>query len=300
MSGAYSRFGIEVPGHQPHPGEEMAVLFNQIGPQFFATFGTPLLLGREFTAQDTPESPKVVIVNDSLARRFFGTDSPLGKRITLENYKDLEIVGVVADAKYRDLKETVPQTAYIPYSQYDQLGQRILCVRTAGDAVALVAAIRQEVRSLDANLPIFNVKTFAEQISDSVSRERLVAMLSSFFGLFALLLASLGIYGVMTYAVTRRTREIGIRMALGAQATGVLWLVLRETLLLALGGIAIGLPAALISTRLIEGLLFELMPTDPLTITLATLVMIFIAALAGYLPARRATRVDPMIALRSE
>jgi ABC-type antimicrobial peptide transport system permease subunit len=164
----------------------------------------------------------------------------------------------------------------------------------------LVAAIRMEVRNLDPNLPVFNVKTFAEQINDSVSRERLVAMLSSFLGLFALLLTSLGLYGVMAYAVTRRTREIGIRMALGAQATSVLWLVLRETLLLALIGIAAGLPVALISTRLTEGLLFELTPTDPLTVTIVTLVMISIATLAGYLPARRATRVDPMIALRSE
>ena len=300
MSGSFSRYGIEVPGYQPRPGEEMAVLLNRIGSQFFATFGAPLLLGREFSAQDTPESPKVVIVNQSLARRFFGAENPLGKRLTLENYKDLEIVGVVADAKYRNLKEAAPQTAYIPYSQYEQLGQRILCVRAAGDAGALVAAIRQEVRSLDPNLPVFNVKTFAEQINDSISRERLVALLSSFFGLFALLLASLGLYGVMAYAVTRRTREIGIRMALGAQTTSVLWLTLRETLLLALIGIAIGLPAALVSSRLTKELLFELTPTDPLTITVATLVMIFIAALAGYLPARRAARVDPLVALRHD
>ena len=300
MSGSFSRYGIEVPGYQPRPGEEMAVLLNRIAPQFFATFGAPLLLGREFSAQDTPESPKVVIVSQRLARRFFGAENPLGKRITLENYKDLKIVGLVADAKYRNLREATPQTAYIPYSQYEQLGQRILCVRAAGDAGALVAAIRQEVRSLDPNLPVFNVKTFAEQINDSVSRERLVALLSSFFGLFALLLASLGLYGVMAYAVTRRTREIGIRMALGAQTTSVLWLTLRETLLLALIGIAIGLPAALISSRLTEGLLFELTPTDPLTITVATLVMIFIAALAGYLPARRAARVDPLAALRHD
>ena len=300
MSGSYSRFGIEVPGYQARAGEEMAVLFNQIAPQFFATFGAPMLLGREFSAQDTPESPKVAIVNQTLARRFFGAENPLGKRITLENYKDLEIVGMVADAKYRNLKEAVPQTAYIPYSQYEQLGQRILCVRATGETGALVAAIRREVRSLDPNLPVFNVKTFAEQINDSVSRERLVAMLSSFFGFFALLLASLGLYGVMAYAVTRRTREIGIRMALGAQTTSVQWLVLRETLLLALIGVAIGLPAALAATRLTEGLLFELKPTDPLTIAMATLVMISIATLAGYLPARRAARVDPMVALRHD
>jgi predicted permease len=235
-----------------------------------------------------------------LARRFFGAENPLGKRITLENYKDLEIVGVVADAQYRDLKEAAPQTAYIPYSQYEQLGQRILCVRAAGDPSALVAAIRQEVRNLDPNLPAFNVKTFAEQINESVSRERLVALLSSFLGLFALLLASMGLYGVMAYSVTRRTREIGIRMALGAHASNVLWLVLRETLLLVLIGTVIGLPLALTTTRVTEGLLFGLTPTDPLTITLATLVMIFVAGLAGYLPARRAARLEPVTALRSE
>jgi predicted permease len=300
MSGSYSRFGIEVPGYQPRPGEEMAVLFNQIGPQFFATLGAPVLQGREFTAQDTPESPKVAIVDQSVARCFVGSENPLGKRITLENYKDLEIVGVVADAKYRNLKESVPKTAYIPYSQYEQLGQRILCVRAAGDPGALVAAIRQEVRNLDPNLPVFDVKTFAEQINDSVSRERLVALLSSFFSLFALLLASMGLYGVMTFSVARRTREIGIRMALGARARNVLWQVLRETLLLALIGVALGLPAALAASRLAEGLLFGLTATDPLTIALATLVMITIAVLAGYLPARKAARIDPMVALRYE
>ncbi|MCW5969944.1 MAG: ABC transporter permease [Blastocatellales bacterium] len=199
-----------------------------------------------------------------------------------------------------NLKETAPQTAYIPYSQYEQLGQRILCVRAAGDPLALAAAIRREVRNLDPNLPVFNVKTFAEHISESVSRERLVALLSGFFGLFALLLAGLGLYGVMAYAVTRRTREIGIRMALGARAAGVLWLVLRETLLLALIGTVIGLPLALATTRMTEGLLFGLTPTDPLTIVIATLVMIAVAGLAGYFPARRAAQVDPMAALRSE
>jgi len=300
MSGGFSRYGIEVTGYQARPGEEMAVLQNQIAPQFFATFGIPLLAGREFSAQDTPESRKVVIVNESLASRFFGAESPLGRRITLENYKDLEIVGVVADAKYRTLKEALPQTAYLPFSQYNTLRERTLCVRAAGQASALDAALRREVRSLDPQLPVFNVKTFAEQISESVSRERLVALLSSFFGFFALLLAALGLYGVMAYAVVRRTREIGIRMALGAQTGNVLWLVLRETLLLVLLGIVVGLPVALVVSRLSEGLLFGLTPNDPLTIALATLVMIAIAALAGYIPARGATKVDPLRALRHE
>ena len=300
MSGSHSRIGIEMAGYQPRPDEEMAVLLNQTTAQFFATFGTPLLMGRDFSTQDTPETPKVVIVNDSLAHRFFGSESPLGHRITLENYKDLEIVGVVADAKYRNLKEPAPQTAYIPYSQYGGMGQRTLCIRAAGDANALIAAVRSEVKGLDPDLPIFNVKTLEEQINVSVSRERLVALLSSFFGLFALLLASLGLYGVMAYAVARRTREIGIRLALGARSGTVLWLVLREALVVPIVGIAIGLPAALGAARLTESLFFGVRPTDPLTIALATMVMIASSALAGYLPARRASGVDPMVALRYE
>jgi predicted permease len=300
MSGAFSRYGIEAPGYQARPGEEMAVLFNQVAPQFFATFGTPLLLGREFSAQDTPQSPKVAIVNQGVARRFFGSDNALGQRITLENYQDLEIVGVVADAKYRNLKEAAPLTAYIPYAQYEELGQRTLCVRAAGDASALIAAIRQEVRNLDPNLPVYNVKTFAEQINDSVSQERLIALLSSFFSFFALLLAALGLYGVMSQAVTRRTHEIGIRMALGAKPQDVLGLVLGEVLLLVALGIGIGLTAALATTRYVASLLFDLTPNDPLTITLATLLLMGVAVLAGYVPARRAARVDPLIALRTE
>jgi predicted permease len=300
ISGSFSRYGIKVPGYQPSPGEEMAVLFNQVDEQFFATFGTPLSSGREFGRSDTPESPKVAIVNKSLARYFFGDENPLGKRITLEDYEDLEIIGVVADAKYRDLKETPPKTAYIPYSQYVNTDPRILGVRVTGDATAIVTAIRREVRSLDPNLPIFGIKTFAEQINDSISRERLVALLSNFFGFFSLLLAALGLYGVVACAVTRRTREIGIRMALGAQPGSVLRSVFRETLLLALIGVCLGVPAALFGARLIQGLLFELVPNDPLIITVASLVMVTIAIVAGYLPARRAARIDPMVALRFE
>jgi predicted permease len=300
MSGAYSRFGIEVPGYQPRPDEEMAVLFNQIGPQFFATFGATVLLGREFTPQDTPESPKVVIVNQSLARYFFGAENPLGRRITLENYKDLEIVGVVADAKYRNLREAAPQTAYIPYSQYDTLGQRILCVRTAGDTDALVAAIRREARILDPNLPVFNVKTFAEQINESVNSERLLALLSSSFGFFSLLLAALGLYGVIAYAVTRRTRELGIRLALGAPPRDVLKLVVGQGMRLAFTGMGIGLATAFGLTRLMKGLLFDVSELDPLTFIATALLLAGVALVACYIPARRAMRVDPLIALRSE
>ena len=300
ISGSFSRYGIQVPDYQPRPGEEMAVFFNQIDTRFFATFGTAVLAGREFAQTDTPESPKVAIVNNTLARYFFGKDNPIGKRISIEDYKDLEIVGVVADTKYRDLKEPPPRTAYIPYSQYTNTDQRVLCVRATGDVSAVVAAIRQVVRSLDSNLPVFGIKTFAQHINDSISRERLVALLSSLFGLFALLLAALGLYGVVAYSVTRRTREIGIRLALGAQRASVLRLVLRDTLLLTIIGICIGLSATFFGTRLIKHLLFELLPNDPFIVTIAALLMISIAIIAGYLPGRRAARVNPVVALRYE
>ncbi len=290
---------VEVPGSHSPPNEKPTALMHPITPQFFATFGIPLLRGRDFNWQDSVGREfKVVIVNDRFARYFFGNENPLGKRISVASF-EFEIVGVVGNARLTSLKETMSRTVYYPAFTALLANQR-LCVRAAGDTGALIAAIRNEVRRLDPNLPVYNIKSFADQIDESISRERLIALLSSFFGLFALLLAGLGLYGVMAYAVARRTREIGIRMALGAQAGNVLWLALRETLLLVSIGVAIGLPAALAATRLTRGMLFGLTENDPLTIALATLVMMAIAAMAGYLPARRAAQVDPMMVLRQE
>jgi predicted permease len=290
---------FEVPGSHSPPNEKPTALMHPITPQFFATFGIPLLSGRDFNWQDSVgRIYKVVIVNDRFARYFFGNENPLGKRISVAGF-EFEIVGVVGNARLSSLKETMSRTVYYPAFTALLANQR-LCVRARGDAGALIAAIRNEVRRLDPNLPVYDIKTFADQIDESISRERMIALLSSFFGLFALLLAGLGLYGVMAYAVSRRTREIGIRMALGAQAGDVLWLALRETLLLVSIGLAIGLPAALAATRLTRGMLFGLTENDPLTIALATLVIMAIAALAGHLPARRATKIDPMMVLRQE
>ena len=173
-------------------------------------------------------------------------------------------------------------------------------VRTMGNPTNLITAIRHEVQTMDKNLPVFDVKTLTQQVGESLFQERLVATLTSFFGLLALLLASIGLYGIMSHAVVRRTNEIGIRMALGALSGDVLWLVLWETLLLVLIGVGIGLPVALVATRLISSQLFGLTPNDPLTLTIATLLLLAVGAVAGYLPARRASRVDPMVALRCE
>jgi predicted permease len=298
LNGMSEEGEVEVPGSHSPPNEKPTALHHTITPQFFATFGIPLLRGRDFNWQDSVGLPKVVIINDSFARYFFGDENPLGKRISVGGI-ELEIVGVVGNARLSSLKETMSRTVY--YSAFTALlGNQRLCVRARSDTGALIAAIRNEVRRLDPNLPVYDIKTFADQIDESISRERMIALLSSFFGLFALLLAGLGLYGVMAYAVSRRTREIGIRMALGAQAGDILWLVLCETLLLVSIGLAIGLPAALAATRLTRGMLFGLTENDPLTIALATLVMMAIAAMAGYLPARRAAQVDPMMVLRQE
>jgi predicted permease len=301
---------IEVPGSQFPPNEKPTTMFHPITSQFFATLGIPLLRGRDFNAQDSRldyfdaqnsrgDYTRVVIINDSFARHFFGDENPLGKRFSAGPFKDLEIVGVVGNARLASLRETMSRTVYYVESERF-IGRQRLCVRATGDTGALVSAIRNVVHSLDPNLPVFDIKTFADHVDESISRERLIALLSSFFGLIALLLAALGLYGVMASAVARRTREIGVRMALGAQARNVLWLVLRETLFLVAIGIAIGLPVALAATQLIKGFLFGLSANDPLTIALAVSLMLAVAALAGYLPARRATKVDPMMVLRQE
>jgi ABC-type antimicrobial peptide transport system permease subunit len=192
---------------------------------------------------------------------------------------------------------------YLPFGQLPQFGGaiRTLHVRTGPvDPNGLIAAVRQEIQALDEDLPVFNIKTFAWQMDESLVRERLIATLSSFFGVLAVVLASIGLYGVMTYAVVRRTREIGIRMALGAQRRDVIWAVLRETLLLVLMGVAIGIAAALATTRLISSFLFGLTATDTVTIVMASLLLVAVAAFAGFLPAKRASKVDPIVALRYE
>jgi ABC-type antimicrobial peptide transport system permease subunit len=212
----------------------------------------------------------------------------------------MQIIGVARDTRYGGIREAIPPLVYLPYLQDRPAELMSFVARTGGDPMALLAAIRQTVQSVDRDLALINVRTQSELIAMSFNRERLFATLSSFFGLLALALISIGLYGVMSYTVARRTHEIGVRMALGAQSGNVLWMVMGESLLLVLIGSVIGLAATLATTRLIAGMLFELTPSDPMTIALATLLLLAVAALAGWLPARRAARVDPMVALRHE
>jgi len=261
------------------------------------------VLGRTINDGDVAGTPKVAVVNEQFARQFLSGSSPVGRRFGFDK-KDkgaVQIVGVVAGAKYADLRRDVPPTFYTAALQdTDGLGAMHFEVRTYGDPEQMIPAMRRVAQSMDSNLALFDVRSQIEQIDQTLFQERLFARLTGFFGVLALVIGCIGVYGVMAFAVTRRTREIGIRMALGASRSGILGMVLRETLVLVAVGIALGVIAALEATRLISTLLFGLKPNDPLTIAGAALLMVAAAVFAGYVPAHRASRVDPVVALRYE
>lgn len=302
LSGQAQTRGIVVQGYTPQPGAEDDAKVNTVGASFFETMEIPILLGRGLSTRDEETAPKVAVINQLMAHKYFGDENPLGRRFGFggpETSGQIEIVGVTRDAKYTDMRSETESTIYLPYLQ-NVPRHATFIVRTSGNASAAAASVREAVREVDSNLPLFGVTTQSEQADESLTQERLFATLSSFFGVLALLLACIGLYGVMSYGVARRTNEIGIRMALGASAPRVTLMVMRETMLVVVTGVVIGLAAAVATTRLIAAMLFGLAPTDPLTISFAVLVMICVAALAGYLPARRAAKVDPMVALRYE
>lgn len=302
LSGQAQTRGIDVQGHASQPNDNNDAKVNTVGAHFFETIEMPILLGRGLSARDEETSPRVAVINQMMARKYFGDENPLGRRFGFggpETSGQIEIIGVTRDAKYTDMRSQTEPTVYLPYLQSIPR-QATFIVRTSGDASAMTASIREAVHEVDTNLPLFGIKTQSQQADESLVQERLFATLSSFFGVLALLLACIGLYGVMSYGVARRTNEIGIRMALGATATRVTRMVMRETMLVVGIGVAIGLGAAVATTRLVAAMLFGLAPTDPLTVSLAVLLMLGVAALAGYIPARRAARVDPMIALRYE
>jgi predicted permease len=295
---------VTVQGYVPRAGQELApVGMEPGGPGYFTTMGTAILLGRDFTAADRAGATKVAVINETMARYYFGTANPLGRRFSMPGYRGdpswLEIVAVVKDAKYHDLREQASPMAYIPLFQAPESGLTFE-VRTAMNPENLMTAALQAVRSTDSRLPVFGVRTLTEQMDDSLVEERQVASLSGMFGSLAVVLACVGLYGLMAYAVNRRTNEIGIRIALGARRIQIAAMVLRETLLLVVIGLALGIPSAMAASHLIRSEMYGLKPDDAVTILLASSVMAGIAVLAGFLPARRAMHTDPMIALRSE
>jgi len=293
---------VHIEGYRPSTGEDMNPGYNEMLPGFFSTAGVPLTSGRDFNDRDTAGAPSVVIVNETFQRRFFPHESPLGRHIGWGDSgpTPMEIVGVVKDMKEGDLKEKPKPWTFTPVLQNPAPGAVTFYVRTARDPLTVAQAARQVVRRMDAGLPVYDLKTLDTQIDETHFLDRLFASLSVAFGLLATLLASVGLYGITAFNVSRRTQEIGIRMALGAARGNVLRLVMREMLILAGAGLIIGVPATLVLGRLVESQLYEMKAANPMVIGGATAVVLLVSILAGYIPARRATRIDPMQALRWE
>jgi predicted permease len=304
ISGGWDQLGVRVEGYQPRQDENMSPNAAVISPGYFASLGIPFVAGRDFTEQDTASRAGVVIVNQSFARYFFASANPIGKHMTTNDDPgappDMEIIGLVEDAKYVSLNEKPRRHFYAALAQAPRLFDMTLQVRTTGDPRRVADLIRAQLRELDPNLPIYAATTLEIQIDDSLTGERLLTWLSSLFGILATLLAAIGLSGVVAFSVARRTREIGIRVALGARRSDILRLILSQTALPVGVGLAVGLAGAFGLSRLLGGMLYEVRSTDPLSYVSASLLLGGVAALAAYLPARRATKVDPVVALRYE
>ena len=293
---------VIVEGQSPVPDAgAVQVGANVVGPRYFETLGIRLLRGRDFGEYDAENAPKVAVVNERMARRFWPGQEPIGKsfRLTDRNGPSVEVVGVVRDGKYRSLQETPRPFMYLPLRQNYQ-SQMTLHVRSAGQVPGVLASAKQQLQALDPELPVFDVKTMREHVSVLVSQPQMGATLLGLFGLLALLLAAGGIYGLLSFYVARRAHEIGIRIALGAHRGNVLRLVITETIVPALTGIALGTGAALALSRVVSSLLFGISPTDPVTFVSIPFFLLGVALLASYVPALKATKIDPVIALRAE
>lgn len=295
---------ITLEGYTVKEGETLDPHMQFCSDDFFETMKIPLLTGRIFNSRDDKKAPKVAIVNEKFVKRYIGNGNPIGRHVGMGKDPgtklDIEIVGVVGNTKYENMREEIPYEMYIPYRQAEFVNGMVAYVRTAGDPASFFTPLRNVVREVEAGVPMYEMRTLDQQLENSLVTERMLATLSTVFGALATLLAAVGLYGVMAFMVARRTREIGIRMALGARGGSVVWLVMREVLLLSAAGLAIGLPAAWAVTRLVQTQLFGVRATDPLSMAAAVLGIACVAAFSGYLPAHRATNIDPMRALHFE
>ncbi len=325
LGGSRWNSDMQIEGYTRRPDEPPYVDLNEVTPRYFEAAGIPIVLGRDFRDSDSvavlpdrpaqrvppgskppdlPGPPRVVIVNEAFTRRFLSGRPVIGTRVCNEDKwdaaKTAEIVGVVKDARYFDLRKAVEPMVYVPRYREVGMGGGVLCVRTVGDPKALVESIRRKAAAIDPNVALTEARSMEDNLNRNLVQERFVATLGGFFGLLALLLSAIGLYGVMSQVVTRRTREIGIRMALGAEARQVLWMVLRDAMIVAVAGAIAGVLGVLALTRYVKTLLFDVQAQDPLTIVVASLLLLVVTALAGFLPALRATRLQPMTALRHE
>jgi predicted permease len=301
---------VAVEGYTPHPGDDSHVFFTAITPGYFETLGIPLIAGRDFAPEDSPDAPSSAVINRTMARHYFGEDNPIGRQFSFVegNWKPMEIIGVVADSKYVNLREHTPDYIYLNRVQFARrhpanVGVAIgglLDVRVNGNAKMLAGPIREIIRSLDSSVKITDIKTVREQVDETLHQDRLIATLCGIFSLLALTLTCVGLYGTLSFSVVRRTNEIGVRMALGARPGNIFGLVIGQGMRLVIVGLVIGAAGALASASLLAKLLFGVKGADPVTFIGVSVVLIVAAILACYLPARRAMRVDPMVALRDE
>ncbi len=303
VSGSDSNQIVHVEGYAPKSRKDLVVWVNLVSAGFFATMETPFIAGRDFTGHDTPHAPLVTVINESMAKKFFGSPgNALGKTFRhgyIEISGPVQVIGIVKDTKYGGLREENEPIAYYPQSQLPPARWTNFLLRAGVPAASLIPGVKAAVNEVNPNITL-QFRTLALQLDESLGRERLLATLSGFFGALALALAVIGLYGVMSYNVARRRNEIGIRMALGAEQSGVLRMVLGETAILIVAGLALGLATALSATRFLTGFLYRLEPNDPTTMAAACVILAAAAAVAGFLPARRAANLDPMAALREE
>ncbi|MFL6550413.1 MAG: FtsX-like permease family protein, partial [Povalibacter sp.] len=305
FSGSACATSMGAEGFDKSEGTDDIAYCDQVAPGYFSMLRIPLVLGREFTDQDTASSQRVAIVNEGFVKKFFPNRNPIGRQIWWDDNehraKRIEVVGVVKDIRDKGLKEDLVPQHYLSLAQMEKPSDRLsFALRTAGDPSGLTEVVRSEVKAYNSAIPIDSLRTLDRLIDSSINNEIIIAKLSSFFGILALVLASIGLYGVMSYTIAARTRELGVRMALGAQRSMVLRMVLKEAMLLVLLGVLIGIPAALVASRVITSMLYGLKPYDPAAMASVLALLGLIAAVAGFIPARRATKVDPMEALRYE
>lgn len=301
LSGSVNSTSMYIQGRRYASDEQTSINRLVVTPGFLEMMQIPVMLGRTLSERDSEGAPKVVVINEAAARKYFPNENPIGRHFgsSVETSGQQEIVGVVRDAKYNSVRDEAPPTMYVTHLQYRMAGPSFVA-RTEGEPMSVVGSIRTAMRAIDPAMPVTNVSTQMEQIEGRILQERLFAQAYALFGALALIVAAVGLFGLMSYSVARRTNEIGVRMALGAKPRDVLQLVLGESMTLVLIGIALGVGAALAAGRLVASLLFGVQSTDVMTMALAVIVLLAVAAVAGYLPARRAARVDPMVALHDE
>jgi predicted permease len=288
---------ITIPGRPDIPEEQRDAYINAVGPRLLETMRVPLLAGRDFTDADTAESGKVAILSENAARKWF-PNGALGVDIGLQNNPAIRIVGIAGNIKYSNLRDEIPPTLYVPYTQWTQTG--FIAIRTAAPRTQTYAMFRDMLREVAPGAPIRTIRTMEQQVDESLATERLTAYLSVFFATLALLLTAIGLYGILAYSVARRTSEIGVRMALGAQRSDVAWLVIREAMGQTAFGAAVGIAAVIASSKLIVSMLYGVRPNDPAMMIAAVATLALVCAAAAWLPARRASKLDPVVALREE